>query len=293
MLNTELKIQHKMSPFKVTAIITILLLVQVITACSSDPSNSSNLRNWRVGTVAPSMYPVIVERGVYGINKQNNWTSKLHTHTHMWSNTELLTVRKIFPDYQGFGLPLAEETISMQSQLIKRTELPDVIHLNWASLVEGKFYATTFELTPNIKQRMMTQQRYVGNYGQTWQCYETDIVFGLLPSGIAKVWLTGCGDQFTSLGQISASAVSSTDFAGKSIESYQYKIALQRTKKRVNQINKLNGSLNQTLNHEVNLQLERGQKNDTNSTNYDVHSSLPWQKINKEYTIAPSWHILK
>ncbi|MBQ4892321.1 DUF2931 family protein [Shewanella sp. MMG014] len=204
----------------------------LIKGCASHPDIPEDMRAWRIGVVSPSFYPVRVQQA-YGVNDRYNWTSLTHGFNALWRKGTLDNVRKRLPDYDGFSIPLHAAATSMQGQVMPAKILPDSIYLYWASLAEGKFYATKFDLSPALKQQMMTQERYIRPSGADGGgCYQIDVLFGLLPGGDAKVWLSGCGMVYTYIDKIKPAVTAITDRSGAGVDNFQYKGPIERALQR-------------------------------------------------------------
>ena len=211
---------------RIWAIPLVISSLLSVNACSSAPDIPEDMRPWRIGAVSPSFYPVMVQQA-YGVNEQYNWTSLTHGFSHMWRKGELSSARKWLPQYDGYGIPLDSFVAVTQGQIMPAKILPDSMYLYWASLAEGKFYATKFDLSPALKRQMMTRQRFTAGDGVERPCYQNDVVFGLLPGGDAKVWIAGCY-KYTYIDRVKPEKVFET--YPKNIEYYQLKE--ERTKQR-------------------------------------------------------------
>ncbi|PSU86529.1 hypothetical protein C0W35_22230, partial [Photobacterium kishitanii] len=66
--------------------------------------------DWTVDYAMPSFYAVRVTKA-YGINKKEDWTSILHTHSQFMTVSGLKRVKEFLPDYNGYGLPCAFNTL--------------------------------------------------------------------------------------------------------------------------------------------------------------------------------------
>jgi len=200
-----------------------LLIVAIFTmtqACSSQPKFSDDFRPWEIGVVTPSFYPVMVEKA-YGVSEKFDGILPVQRFSAIWRWSDLDDIRRLLPDYDGFGIPLA--SVLKESQVMQTRVLPDSVYISWASLAESKFYTTKFDLSPEIKQKMMERQRYIRGDGVDRPCYQKDIVFGLLPGGDAKVWISGCY-KYTLVGRVKPAVISDTDSGGfAGADNFQYK----------------------------------------------------------------------
>jgi hypothetical protein len=143
---------------------------------------------------------------VYGVNETEDWTVYASGYGHhTWAKSELNRAIKYFPNYDGFGLPLHIATSTRGKQNGKKT-LPETVYVYWASLAEGKFYVSKFDLTADMREAMMMDDPETLSNGNISHCYQKNVVFGLLPGGTAKVWSLGC-DKYTYLGKIEAAKV--------------------------------------------------------------------------------------
>ena len=215
---------------RIWAIPLVISSLLSVNACSSAPDIPEDVRPWRIGAVSPSFYPVMVQQA-YGVNEQYNWTSLTHGFSHMWRKGELSSARKWLPKYDGYGIPLDSFVAVTQGQVMPAKILPDSMYLYWASLAEGRFYATKFDLSPALKKQMMTRQRFTAGDGVERPCYQNDVVFGLLPGGDAKVWIAGCY-KYTYIDRIKPTVTAITDRSGTGVDNFQYKGWIEDTKQR-------------------------------------------------------------
>ncbi|MEC6796328.1 DUF2931 family protein [Photobacterium sp. S4TG1] len=205
--------------------------------------------DWTVAYAMPSFYPVRVTKA-YGINKTEDWTSILHTHSQFMTVSGLKRVKEFLPNYDGYGLPLAFATMGGYRQVQYTNHLPDKIVLYWTSLFDAKFYITELNVTPKMKGLMYKKQNRVEADGIRRSCYQTTFDFGFLPNGQVKVWLEGCG-KYTYVTELSPIATPNTDYNGSTYSDH-----------------------NQTRNSV----LKRAKK--ANATLVPI----PWNKVNKIYT---------
>ena len=205
--------------------------------------------DWTVAYTMPSFYPVRVTKA-YGINKTEDWTSILHTHSQFMTVSGLKRVKEFLPNYDGYGLPLAFATMGGYRQVQYTNHLPDKIVLYWTSLFDAKFYITELSVTSKMKALMYKKQSYIRSDGMCKSCYQTTFDFGFLPNGRVKVWLEGCG-KYTYVTELSPIATPNTDYNGSTYSDH-----------------------NQTRNSV----LKRAKK--ANATLVPI----PWDKVNKIYT---------
>ncbi|CAM4008361.1 DUF2931 family protein [Vibrio aerogenes] len=103
--------------------------------------------------------------------------------------SSLENLRENFPEYDGYGLPFSPFVNPTLTQASGKKSIPDSIYLYWVSLANQRFFVTRFDITPEVVAKMQQIRRW----GETKQsCSLHHFVFGLLPNGQAKVWLTGC-----------------------------------------------------------------------------------------------------
>ncbi|PSU88013.1 hypothetical protein C0W35_20950 [Photobacterium kishitanii] len=176
--------------------------------------------DWTVAYAMPSFYPVRVTKA-YGINKTEDWTSILHTHSQFMTVSGLKRVKEFLPDYDGYGLPLAFATMGGYRQVQYTNHLPDRVVLYWTSLFDAKFYITELNITPKMKALMYQKQNQVEADGIRRSCYQTAFDFGFLPNGQVKVWLEGCG-KYTYVTELSPTSSPETDYNGNSSTAYKH-----------------------------------------------------------------------
>ncbi|WP_277868809.1 DUF2931 family protein [Salinivibrio sp. IB574] len=112
--------------------ITLLALFLLIGCEGNEPLPSDP---WQVSVVTPSFYPIKITQA-YGVNEEQDWTMPLHGLAQTMRKSELEYVRTVFPDYDGFGLPLSILTGVSGSQLGSANKhLPDSIYIGHHSLI--------------------------------------------------------------------------------------------------------------------------------------------------------------
>ncbi|PSU87347.1 hypothetical protein C0W35_21685 [Photobacterium kishitanii] len=232
-------------------IISIVLLCLLLGGCSGINKERvpDEVPDWTVAYAMPSFYPVRVTKA-YGINKKEDWTSILHTHSQFMTVSGLKRVKEFLPNYDGYGLPLSFATMGGYRQVQYTNHLPDRVVLYWTSLFDAKFYITELNVTPKMKALMYQKQNRVEADGIRRSCYQTTFDFGFLPNGQVKVWLEGCG-KYTYVTELSPIATPNTDYNGSTYSDH-----------------------NQTRNSV----LKRAKK--ANATLIPI----PWNKVNKIYT---------
>jgi len=186
--------------FNIANVVCCLVIFFSAYAFADPPKD---MRPWRVGIVTPSYYPVIIEEA-YGVNEANNWTSFIFGFDTYWRSK-----REIRQTYDGYAIGLMGGVASISDQKGPTTTLPDSLYIYWASLVERKEYAIKFDLTDKIKTEMMSPGRHRGKTVGGRHCYKNEIVFGLLPGGDAKAWISGCS-TYVYIGKVSAIKESNT-----------------------------------------------------------------------------------
>ncbi|RTZ16725.1 DUF2931 family protein [Vibrio aquaticus] len=233
---------------------SLLYLAMFLPAMSTSVSGSTEkniLPEWRVSISSPSLYPAKVT-SVYGVNHQENWISQLHAFSQFMSKTDMNNVMKWINSYDGYGLPLHTFTMVRGAQVSKRESLPDDVYLYWTSLANIQFYVTRFDLNVEIKRLMVSKDSYVGRSGDEISCYRSEIVFGLLPNGQAKVFLKGCGELIY-VTELKPESVMREDAHGFNAEDYRERSYFKRIQKRADEIGA-------------------------------VLDPIPWDKVNKVYS---------
>ncbi|TFH89960.1 DUF2931 family protein [Vibrio ouci] len=208
--------------------LALLLAVLSSTACASTAPD--DMPEWRVSVSSSSLFPTKVTKS-YGTNHQENWTSQLHAFSQFMAKSDMRNVKKWLDGYDGYGLPLHTFTMVRGVQVSGRKSLPDEVNLYWTSLANTQFYVTRFDLDEKIKRIMASKDSYIGRSGDEISCYRTEIVFGLLPNGQAKVFLKGCGELIY-LTELKPEKVMDKDAQGFSAEDYIKLSYLTRIQKR-------------------------------------------------------------
>ncbi|WP_284186100.1 DUF2931 family protein [Vibrio algivorus] len=177
----------------------LLLLTLVSLPCaafSKVPEVPKDKPKWRIGVTTPSFYNVDVEKA-YAINEDEDWTSYVFSYSQLPNKNSLKNIHTWISNYDGFGIALDTLTILSSVQMGGTNHLPDSVYIHWTSMHDLKFYVTKFNLSPQIKNIMLKKKEW--SWGRP--CYVNDFMFGLLPNGHAKVWLSGC-DTFIYIGEL-------------------------------------------------------------------------------------------
>ncbi|ELN6892738.1 DUF2931 family protein [Vibrio cholerae] len=198
----------------------LLLSVLLLNSCSTNAEYKTEQPwAWSISVTMPSFYPANVTQ-VYGVNDKENWTALLHGYLHTMRNSELKRIQERFTDYDGFGLSLLNTTMGVQIGT-GTTHLPDTLYLYWVSLFDTKFYVTKYEIPTSVKQLIATKTTYTRRDGAIVDsCYRAEFIFGLLPNGQAKVWLSGCGETIY-LTELAPDQILDRDSNGVKFDSYR------------------------------------------------------------------------
>ncbi|MGY3569962.1 DUF2931 family protein [Vibrio paucivorans] len=202
---------------KVHSRIAYVVLLTLLFAYSAH-GNEVRL-DWKVSIAAPAFYPVKVTKG-FGVNEENDWTSPLHEFSQFMRVTALDNIVNRFPSYDGFGVPIHNETMLRSRQVVPESQLPEKIYLFWTSLANNRFYATEFIVSVKVKKYVLDTRSYVRGDGAIIEdCNTDEIVFGLLPNGNAKVYLRGCGELIY-VTELLPSEILEKDGNGFGVEEY-------------------------------------------------------------------------
>ncbi|EKF9736660.1 DUF2931 family protein [Vibrio cholerae] len=231
--------------------IALLLSVLLLNSCSTNAEYKTE-QPWSISVTMPSFYPANVTQ-VYGVNDKENWTALLHGYLHTMRNSELKRIQERFTDYDGFGLSLLNTTMGVQIGT-GTTHLPDTLYLYWVSLFDTKFYVTKYEIPTSVKQLIATKTTYTRRDGAIVDsCYRAEFIFGLLPNGQAKVWLSGCGETIY-LTELAPDQILDRDSNGVKFDSYRKSSSFADVQQRAK---------------DAGVELE----------------PIPWDKVNKVYSI--------
>ncbi|QKU96525.1 DUF2931 family protein [Vibrio cholerae] len=201
--------------------VLLLLSVLLLYSCSTNAEYETEQPwTWRVGVTMPSFYPVKTTQ-IYGVNEKENWTVLIHNIIPRMSDSDIEYIRNRFPKYDGFGLPHALGITSRSQIGVGTTQLPDTLYMYWVSLFDTKFYVTKYEIPDNVKQLVATKKTYTKWNGFIVDpCYRAEFIFGLLPNGQAKVWLSGCGETIY-LTELAPDQILDRDSNGVKFDSYR------------------------------------------------------------------------
>ncbi|EGR2124873.1 DUF2931 family protein [Vibrio cholerae] len=232
----------------------LLLSVLLLNSCSTNAAYQTEQPwTWRVGVTMPSFYPVKITQ-IYGVNEKENWTVLIHNIIPRMSDSDIEYIRQIFPDYDGFGLPHALGITSRSQIGVGSTQLPDTLYVYWVSLFDTKFYVTKYEIPDNVKQLVATKTTYTKWNGFIVDpCYRAEFIFGLLPNGQAKVWLSGCSETIY-LTELAPDQTPDRDSNGFKADTYKESSYLRNIQQRAK---------------DAGVELE----------------PIPWDKVNKVYSI--------
>ncbi len=180
-------------PLKLKIIVLLIVVISVggyslYHYSHSAPKLAKGSAPWNIYISMPSLYPVYITQA-YGISEVEDWTSPMMGGKQFMRRSGLKYVREHFPKYDGYGLPISGSVNSVLTQVAGKKSIPDSIYLYWVSLANLRFFVTRFDITPEIVKKMQQIRRW-GNRER--HCSLNQFVFGLLPNGQAKVWLTGC-----------------------------------------------------------------------------------------------------
>ncbi|WP_425304445.1 DUF2931 family protein [Vibrio furnissii] len=127
-----------------------VLLLALLIACSSYASALPELP-WTVSIAVPTLYPAKVTEA-YGVNEEQDWTSLLHNFSQFMRISDFKNISPRFPEYEGFGLPIADYAMNQKRQISPIKLPPDTLYLYWVSLLNTQFYVTKYEVPMGWKQ---------------------------------------------------------------------------------------------------------------------------------------------
>ncbi|CAG9295110.1 DUF2931 family protein [Celerinatantimonas diazotrophica] len=173
--------------------ITLFVALLPLVACQAQPEQASHRDRWLIGYVAPSIYPVEIN-DMNAMDKQGEPMAAVATQV-QFIGQKIQSVRKIFPHYDGYALPLSVFTTQDTGQMgMGTTELPDYFEIKWTSVVNLKRYQTRVNITKQIRDiiNQGTMSAPVDRPNEQEECHYFVFNFGFLPDGRVKVWLGGC-----------------------------------------------------------------------------------------------------
>ncbi|CAG9295114.1 DUF2931 family protein [Celerinatantimonas diazotrophica] len=174
--------------------ITLFVALLPLVACQAQPEQTDNRDRWLIGYVAPSIYPVEIN-DMNAMNKNGEPMAAIRTQV-QFIGQKIQSVRKIFPHYDGYTLPLSVFTTQETGQMGGgTTELPDYFEIKWTSVVNLKRYQTRVNITKQIRDiiNQGTLSAPPDRPSEQEECHYFVFNFGFLPDGRVKVWLGGCG----------------------------------------------------------------------------------------------------
>ncbi|WPK54196.1 DUF2931 family protein [Vibrio fluvialis] len=223
-------------------------------ACTSYASALPEIP-WSVSIAVPTLYPAKVTEA-YGVNEEQDWTSLLHNFSQFMRISDFKNISPRFPEYEGYGLPIADYAMNQKRQISPTKLPPDTLYLYWVSLLNTQFYVTKYEVPMRVRDLMAKSAKYRrmdGSLGST--CYRTEFVFGLLPNGQAKIYLRGCG-EIVFLKELAPDRILDHDSNGFAADTYKSSSYIGRIHKRA---------------------ADKGVSLDP----------IPWDKVNKVYAKEP------
>ncbi len=162
-------------------------LVGNVSCASTEPELPEHFSRWSFGFVQPYLYPTYLSRNMYAVNEKEDWTMMVHLTTH---NTSWRDLQGVYgADYDGYGIAFADYALSNQLGL-GTNHLPDKLYVQWGGY-DFTGYVTVIDVTPKMKAKMLEPHPHPLQW-KGWSCYQTKFLFGLLPNGNAKLWLSGC-----------------------------------------------------------------------------------------------------
>ncbi len=196
---------RSLNVFKVSkySLLAIALLGNVSCA-STEPELPEHFSRWSFGFVQPYLYPTYLSHDMYAVNEKEDWTSLVHVTTH---ETSWDDINEIYSgNYDGYGIAFADYALSNQLGL-GTNHLPDKLYIRWSSYNYAR-YVTVIDVTPKMKAKMLEPQPHPRQL--KFPCYQTEFLFGLLPNGNAKLWLSGCR-IYTYVGEFKPELVEASD----------------------------------------------------------------------------------
>ncbi|WP_068713692.1 DUF2931 family protein [Vibrio tritonius] len=152
---------------------------------------------WGVELYSSSLYPATIQ-AIHAINTQQDWTKVLMGLNDGIHRTNVDKIKKIFPDYNGFGIPLYHSFAAQYSQGDYGEVLPEKIIIYWTSEVNARFFITILYVNDVIISNINKMMYYPNNEKLNYNnkgCFPTTFDFGFFPDGTTKIWLS-CGGQY-------------------------------------------------------------------------------------------------
>lgn len=206
--------------YKLIAIIPTIILLSYLIDKVDKQNDIYNLPEdysaWEINIFSSSLYPVSVQK-IHAINVRKDWTKVLMGSGYSIYTTEIKKIESIFPDYNGYGIPLNSKFASEFIQSDYGRELPEIINIYWTSISNTRFFVTKIKIDKKIANVIKTKIVY--NNGNS-ACDPTNIDIGLLPNGDAKLWLS-CAGRFRYLGKIEFSQEFEKNSDGFGPEDYK------------------------------------------------------------------------
>ena len=179
--------ERSLNVFKVNKCSLFALAVLGNVSCAStEPELPEHLLKWNFAFVQPYLYPTYLSHDMYAVNDKEDWTMMVHLTTH---NTLWKDIQKVYgSDYDGYGMMLSDMAYSDQLGL-GTNHLPDRLYVRWGGY-DFTGYITVINVTQKMKAKMVEPHPHPLQWKEP--CYQTEFLFGLLPNGNAKLWLSGC-----------------------------------------------------------------------------------------------------
>ncbi len=161
-------------------------LVGNVSCASTEPELPEHFSRWSFGFVQPYLYPAYLTHNMYAVNEKEDWTQPVlfSARNQSWEY-----VQEAYGNYDGYGVAFANDSISSQLGL-GTNHLPDTLYIEWLGY-DSTRYQTIIDVTPKMKAKMLEPHPHPLQW-KDWSCYQTKFLFGLLPNGNAKLWLSGC-----------------------------------------------------------------------------------------------------
>ncbi|WP_445178764.1 DUF2931 family protein [Pseudomonas sp. McL0111] len=165
-----------------TNLIRIALVAFLLIGCTSAHSQSMPYKSWYLGFTAPDYMEVWIETADV-VDIQD------HTYPRAMSGVASISTPpnnsgdpRGWPKIAGIG----------KGKNVTGADLPQQIYVRWQSLVEPQTYLMVIKIPEATRELMRKGEKVFCSYGGEGIIgYRDSIGIGLVPGGIAKVWIGG------------------------------------------------------------------------------------------------------
>ncbi|UVK88376.1 DUF2931 family protein [Pseudomonas sp. B21-051] len=124
-------------------------------------------------------------------------------------------------EHKGNPAGWPENPGSGKGKYVTGADLPRLVYVRWPSLAEPQTYEAYIVIPESAREIMRKPERAFCNFGSEWVTESRkNLVIGLAPGGIAKVWLTGTCLKAIEIARIAGTVNKKGPYQGKNEGRY-------------------------------------------------------------------------